>query len=59
MLGNVTTMGYTHYDDNQHKCVSEYDEDGVVKILSNSEGDDSDISTNNLTVELPENHSTK
>ena len=53
MTINITTIGHIKHVDICYKCVTEYVEDGIMKIiLVKSVGKDSDIMTKNLGSEL-------
>ena len=60
MASNITNTYYTKHVDIRYKYVSEFVEDGVVKIVFVKSADiDSDILTKNLSAELHEKHSRK
>ena len=57
MVSNITTTCHTKLVDIQYKYVSEYVEDGVVKIIFvKSTDNDIDILTKKLSAELHEKH---
>ena len=60
MASNIMTTGHTKHVDIWYKCVNEYVEDGIVKIICvKSAGNDSNILTKNLIAELHEKHARK
>ena len=60
MSQNVTATSRTKHVDIRGKYVKEYSEDGVIKIMFVSSGDnDADILTKNLASDLYSKHSRK
>ena len=57
MTSNTTTTYHTNHVDIWYKCVNEYVEDGVVKmIFVKSAKNDSNILTKSLSMELYKKH---
>ena len=57
MTSNITTTYHTKHVDIWYKCVNEYVEDGVVKmIFVKSAKNDSNILTKSLSMELYKKH---
>ena len=59
MAINITTTSHTKHMDIKYKHVNEYVEDGAVKMIFKSAGNDSKILTKNLNSELCKKHSKK
>ncbi len=60
MTKNITTTGHSKHVDIHYEFVTEYIEDGIIKVIFvKSADDDSDIMTKNLGSELHSKHAGK